>query len=266
VTDHPHAELIPLAALGALDGEDAHSFKAHVAACDRCRADVAAFERVAAQIALSLDPVPPRPSLRARVLEAAVPAAASRPARPRRPLLAYAALAAALVMAVGSLLAHRQREDALQQARAAEVQAREQESRARSAESQLEALRKTVAEDRALRDLLAHPGSRVTALAGLAIAPLAHGRVIWKPDSQEAVLLTLGLAPAPPGKAYEAWVIGAGAPVPAGVFQVDTEGKAVVRLPKVEETSRAKTFAVTLEPAGGVPAPTGPMVLAGAVS
>jgi anti-sigma-K factor RskA len=33
----------------------------------------------------------------------------------------------------------------------------------------------------------------------------------------------------------------------------------------VEETRSVKTFAVTIEPAGGTAAPTGPMVLAGAV-
>jgi anti-sigma-K factor RskA len=40
----------------------------------------------------------------------------------------------------------------------------------------------------------------------------------------------------------------------------------VLRLPAVDETSRVKTFAVTIEPDGGTPAPTGSMVLAGAVS
>jgi anti-sigma-K factor RskA len=37
-------------------------------------------------------------------------------------------------------------------------------------------------------------------------------------------------------------------------------------MPRLEDTARPQTFAVTVEPAGGSPAPTGPMVLAGAVS
>jgi hypothetical protein len=57
-----------------------------------------------------------------------------------------------------------------------------------------------------------------------------------------------------------------GAPVPSGVFQVDERGRVVTDLPWLDQTSRAKTFAVTLEPAAGTAAPTGPMVLAGNVS
>jgi anti-sigma-K factor RskA len=65
----------------------------------------------------------------------------------------------------------------------------------------------------------------------------------------------------------EIWVIGPSkAPVPAGVFQPRPDGSALVSLPKVEDTARPNTFAVTLEPEAGSAAPTGPMVLAGAVS
>jgi anti-sigma-K factor RskA len=41
---------------------------------------------------------------------------------------------------------------------------------------------------------------------------------------------------------------------------------APVALPRVEDTARPSTFAVTVEPAAGSAAPTGDMVLAGAVS
>ena len=101
--------------------------------------------------------------------------------------------------------------------------------------------------------------------ATAAPAPAAVARVVWNPDTREAVLLAAGLQQAPEGKVYEAWVIAGGAPVPAGTFQADANGKAVLRLPMVDETRSVKTFAVTIEPAGGTAAPTGPMVLAGAV-
>jgi anti-sigma-K factor RskA len=50
------------------------------------------------------------------------------------------------------------------------------------------------------------------------------------------------------------------------VFQVDAAGRATVRLQAVGAMANARTFAVTLEPEAGTPAPTGQMVLAGAVS
>src|SRR4030095_16349436 len=75
------------------------------------------------------------------------------------------------------------------------------------------------------------PQSRVVSLAGLAPAPEANARVVWHAERREAVLLASGLAPAPAGKAYELWIIAKAAPVPAGVFQVDPQGRAVFRLP-----------------------------------
>ena len=115
----------------------------------------------------------------------------------------------------------------------------------------------------AFRSLVAQPSTRVATLAGLPAAPTARGRVVWSADRREAVLLTAGLPPAPPGKAYEAWVIASGAPVGAGVFRTDSAGAAVHTLPRLEDMTHATTFAVTLEPEAGTAAPTGPMVLAG---
>ena len=51
-----------------------------------------------------------------------------------------------------------------------------------------------------------------------------------------------------------------------GVFPVDERGQARHVLPEVPGAEGVGAFAVTLEPAGGVPAPTGPMVLLGSVS
>jgi len=90
--------------------------------------------------------------------------------------------------------------------------------------------------------------------------------VVWNGAVGKTYLLATGLQPLPPGKAYELWVIAGQKPLPAGVFKADERGRAVVTLPWLDETVRVQTFAVTLEPEAGTPAPTGPMVLAGAVS
>jgi anti-sigma-K factor RskA len=69
---------------------------------------------------------------------------------------------------------------------------------------------------------------------------------------------------APPGKAYELWAIPpGGSPIPAGVFTVDAKGAASLRVSPVAAGTDVETFAVTLEPATGVSAPTGAMYLAG---
>jgi anti-sigma-K factor RskA len=47
------------------------------------------------------------------------------------------------------------------------------------------------------------------------------------------------------------------------VFAPDVHGNATLMMPPTPKVALPKTFAVTVEPAGGVPAPTGPEVLAG---
>jgi anti-sigma-K factor RskA len=51
--------------------------------------------------------------------------------------------------------------------------------------------------------------------------------------------------------------------VPAGVFAVDAKGVGSLRVASLRSGALPDTFAVTLEPAGGVPAPTGSMYLVG---
>jgi len=240
--DDPHG-LAPLAALGALDAKDRSRFEEHAAKCASCRDELRAGEAVAARLAHALAAVPPSPELRARVL---VSAERARRRRGQRTLvLSWLATAAALALAVAFLVARIQRD---------------------SVRAELGQAREKLAAMDTVRDLLARPDSRTAALAGLTPAPRARARVVWDPASREAVLLASGLDPAPKGKGYEVWVIGTAAPVPAGVFQADAAGRAVFRLPMLDETAHVRTFAVTVEPAAGSAAPTGPMVLAGAAS
>ncbi len=82
-------------------------------------------------------------------------------------------------------------------------------------------------------------------------------------DQGVAELAVSGLAAAPQGKAYEIWVIEAGkAPRPAGLFGGGS--KTVVRLTR--PVPAGATVAVTLERAGGVPAPTSPVLASARLS
>jgi hypothetical protein len=111
--------------------------------------------------------------------------------------------------------------------------------------------------------ILRDPATQVVALNGLAPSPTARARMMWH-EKAGGILVATGLPPAPEGKAYQLWAIaGQGAPVPAGVFTVDAGGTGSLRVPPLPGVTRVDVFAVTLEPAAGVPAPTGPMFLAG---
>jgi anti-sigma-K factor RskA len=111
--------------------------------------------------------------------------------------------------------------------------------------------------------LLRDPATQVAALSGLEPAPGAKARMLWHAPAG-GLLVAQGLPPAPEGKAYELWAIaGAGAPQPAGIFTVDAKGVGSLRVAPIQAAGAVDTFAVTLEPAAGVPAPTGAMYLAG---
>ncbi len=253
-------ELAPLAALGILDGDDRSGFEAHIGGCVVCRAELAVHQAVVALIPLALVPVAPGQRLRERIV-----AGENAHAGTTRHWPALLATAASLALAVGLLLLRGQRDAARADADRAHARAEAAQAEARESAAALVAAQRDLGEAVGFRALLQRRQSRITGLAGLPAAPKAMARVIWDPTTREAVLVATGLDPVPAGKAYEAWVIASGAPVAAGVFRPDADGRAVLRLLAVDETSRATTFAVTLEPEAGVPAPTGPMVLAGAV-
>jgi anti-sigma-K factor RskA len=79
------------------------------------------------------------------------------------------------------------------------------------------------------------------------------GQVVISGD--EASLVTC-VEPAPAGKTYEAWVIAGDVPRPAGLF---AGGCRTVELTRPVEGGN--TVAVTLEDEGGVPAPTGDILM-----
>ncbi len=273
----PYLDWAAPAALGALDGDEARHFASHAAGCFACQREHAEFARVAALVPLGLDAVPASPALRARVLtsltDSPVPAVLAGPQRARAPRARdvgprrfLVALAACVLLALGLGAAVVQRNLARRQA--VEAQALVQMWRARADLSDAERTRLQAAlhSEQRLRALLGQAEARVARLEGRPVAPRAHARVVWSPTSRQALLIADGLAQAPVGRTYQLWVIADAAPTPAGTFDVDGAGRALVATHDVEATARVRTFAVTLEPSGGRPLPSGPMVLAGNVS
>lgn len=73
-------------------------------------------------------------------------------------------------------------------------------------------------------------------------------------DEQVALVRISGLTPLPEGSDYQLWTIGPGeSPAPAGI--VNVQGGSVVA-PVAGSFSEGWTFAITIEPTGGSPAPT----------
>jgi len=75
-------------------------------------------------------------------------------------------------------------------------------------------------------------------------------------------LLVYDLPPPPPGRTYQLWTIEGGKPVSAGTFATSDAGQARHAIATSAQLGDAIFLAVTVEPAGGVPQPTGPIVMA----
>ena len=100
----------------------------------------------------------------------------------------------------------------------------------------------------------------VARIAGSEQAPSATGFAVL-PPSGTGYLVVSGLAPAPSGKTYQAWYLGADAPRSAGLVQVESDGLAV--LTGLTSAADLKGMALTVEVAGGAQQPTMPIVAAG---
>lgn len=187
----------------------------------------------------------------------------ARPARrARRPALLFGYLAASLAIAALSvgLVALWQRNNQLS-ADVARLSAQLEETR-----SQLGETRTELASARGEAEMLSAPDSQVTELTGTEVASAARARLIFNETTGEAVLVAAKLPPPPAGKAYQLWYIADNKPMPGPVFTTDTSGRGQLRERIPPAGRRAALFAVTLEPAGGVPAPSGEMYLKGPAS
>ena len=113
--------------------------------------------------------------------------------------------------------------------------------------SDLDETRAALEREQAAAAVLADPDARSVALVE------GDGRLVVGPEG-EAVLVVDGLGPAPAGKTYELWVAAHGEdPVPAGLFP-GSDGRAVALVDGTVDTG--EVVLVTIEPAGGVDAPT----------
>ncbi|MBI1845906.1 MAG: anti-sigma factor [Candidatus Rokubacteria bacterium] len=253
-------DLAPVYALGALDGDEAVEFERHLAGgCERCQAVLDDAHEAFATLARSGERVAPPPHVREALMERVGAASRQRlPIERRRSWLRWAGATAACVVAASALTAAYVA--ARYEARLG-VMARETARLREGLLAHEHALEQQLAATRAVVDLLRDPATRVVALRGAGPSPQATGRVVWHPSAGGEVFVAN--LPAPPAdRTYELWTIAGGAPKPAGLLALDATGRGTARL---EPTGGpVDVFAVTLEPAGGTSAPTGPIVLASA--
>lgn len=106
---------------------------------------------------------------------------------------------------------------------------------------------------------------RLVTLTGTAEAPEAKGAFYISDTS--GLLVLHRLPPLSPQQTYEFWLIPAqGDPVPAGLIPMEEEGVQTVVIPLENFPPDLTAVGLSIEPAGGSPTPTGPIVLFGEIS
>ncbi|MGB8480276.1 MAG: anti-sigma factor [Acidobacteriaceae bacterium] len=283
---HPDMDDLILFCLGTPAGapetkEDAAAIervRLHVQQCQECSAEVAQLSAEFALVAMSVAQVPPPASAKERLLQAAgvhsgtatdksasvksFPApvegaantrggiAAVR-ARRTNPALIWGGWVAALVCLF--YVVHLRD---LQQ---------NMEHRLALETAQLNQTNAAAERSREIVEVLTSPESQRVTLVFAHARPEPSGDAVYLKDRGALVFAASHLAPLPPNKTYELWIIPANgsAPIPAGTFQPDAQGMASILLPNLPKGIQAKAFGVTMENAGGSPTPTLPILLAG---
>ena len=117
------------------------------------------------------------------------------------------------------------------------------------------------AELRGKVDEIVSPRTRIISMVGEE-APQANAKVLWDTKAQQWSIYIFDLPAPPSDKDYQLWYVTKYAKISAAVFRTDEQGRTVLKLtlPPDALTGLAAT-AVTLEPRGGSPQPTGKFYL-----
>ena len=91
------------------------------------------------------------------------------------------------------------------------------------------------------------------------------GRMMWNRASNDWIMVTYNLRAPKPGMTYQVWLVTDDAQISAGTFRPGEDGKSMMHANYRLAPNALRSVAITEEPEGGVPSPTGPMVVSGSV-
>lgn len=255
-----YKEMIPARALSALDAAEDHALTEHLVSCAECQIELEIWRATSATIALEAIPLEPSANLRDRILSQikddqpraarsnvvpfSVPAKTGWSSSSK-----FAAIAASILfVALLASLVIIWRENQANRAETARLR------------SEMESVQKELNQKKELIGVLSAAGSRMTELAPTAIAPGAFAKIAYD-KTGHAMLMAQGLPAAPPGRQYQLWFIVGDKKMPGKTFSADAGGSGMIVDQVPESAMNSAVFAITDEPMGGVPVPTGQIYL-----
>lgn len=252
---HVQPEDSDLYALGALDGEEKQTLEAHLRECAECAREVEAARQRVALLALAAPAQAPLARVKEEFLRKVRTERGSGNPEGRgakrgfgfgwlTPVLGLATVAFA---GVAVMFWMRDARD-VERIRALEGQLAQVQTQSR------EMARASATTDK----LLEMPGTMRVALMPQPGMPPGRGGLLYN-AKMGMVACTGWLPPAPKGKSYQLWLVPMeGKPMPLGVWGDEWTAPMTMH---VTPGMEAKAFAITEEPEGGMPGPTGPKVL-----
>jgi anti-sigma-K factor RskA len=270
------SESLAAAALDALAVDELAAVLAHAANCAVCGPELQSLRDAAAGLAFAAAPTPQSPEVArrlARIRERLLARAAAdvapsgaastggvppdrgsvsegAPGTRRVTLVPWLALAASVVIALVLYTQRGRLRDELARQDAGAVAALD-------SARQLLAMR-----DREIRHLTS-PETEVVSLSEKG-AQAATAHMFWDRADNSWTMYAHNMPPLPAGKTYELWLMTPTTKIPAGTFRPGADGSAEVRQQYALPRDSLRGVAVTVEPEGGVAAPTGPIVILGA--
>ena len=226
-------ERASLYAAGAMAESERLEYARHLEedGCAVCRSEVNELQSAMSMLAFSVSPATPSPDVRRRLMEQARMQSSVVP-EPRRPAFKWVqwiTAAVAIASLVVTIMVVRNNN----------------------------ALRREIA-------ILTSPSNRVIDLAGQGTNKQASARIVVNPQEKRWVIYVRDLPPASADKTYQLWFVPkSGNPISAVVFNTQANGVIEIEVPLPADLPELQAAAVTTEPAGGVPQPTGGFALMG---
>ncbi len=239
--DHEYEDLLGAYVLGALSLEEHQRVESHLKSCKRCQDNVASYQLVVEGLLHAANPKRPPKSLRNRLhrqIGQPIETPRWRRAVQRVPATAFGLALGLIVLLAANIGFLFQSQRLLDQGQ--------------DALAQQQAGQTAVA-------IASYPSSQVALIEEDGV----RGTVVYDPDLPVGVMYVWGLQPPPEDHSYQAWLVDAqGQRLSGGLltFSEDTGfGWLMIEAPL--PFAEYSGLGVTLEPAGGSPAPTGPRIL-----
>ncbi|NIP39556.1 MAG: hypothetical protein GWO07_14635 [Candidatus Dadabacteria bacterium] len=284
ITHEQFEEMVYVYSVGALDGDDLEVFQKHLdTGCERCTMLLKENNQLVSVLPYGAAPETPPPGLQKKIMDslAATKQYENREYKPSfwqriSPLwygLGTAAACTLLLISVAfnyKFSSELKDKDSLISALNTNLEAKNNEIKSLSdqisaKDTELVSMQGVFKKYGRVADYLKDPNVAVINLVSLDPELKAVGRILWQTKENNIVFVSSNLPETPTGKIYQMWLIADGTPKSVGIFDVRADEETIVDLGKISKIENIKKFAVTLEPEGGVPQPTGQIYIAGDV-